>query len=77
MAWPFLIRRSVSTEKVENVVYAPSTPIATNGRTYRVGGQRSSTNVNTSPSTNDPETLMQNVAHGNDPVAAGNRSLSS
>ena len=42
-----------------------------NGRTKRVGGKRSITIVRKTPSTNAPETFVQNVAHGNVPGVIG------
>ena len=41
------------------------------GRTNRVGGKRSMTKVRNTPSTNAPETFVQNVAHGNVPGVTG------
>ena len=62
-----MISTSVSTLNVENVVYAPSKPVPAKARAYRVGGNRSISRTSRNPSTNEPETLVQNVAHGNLP----------
>ena len=56
---------AVSTIQVLNVVNAPRKPIAANGRTYRVGGQISSTNTSNTDSASEPLALMANVAQGN------------
>ena len=52
---------------VENVVYAPTNPIAANGRTYRSAGQRARSSVSSTPRTKLPVTLTVKVAHGNPP----------
>ncbi len=63
------MRTLASTIHVENVVYEPRKPIAANGRTNCVGGQRSMTSVSRTPSTKLPVMFTVSVDHGNVPGA--------
>ena len=55
---------------VENVVKPPQKPMAPNGRTNRVGGQRSTTRVMSTPRSSEPAVLARNVGQGT-PRAGG------
>src|SRR5215471_12940089 len=58
------MRRNVSSDSVENVVYAPRNPISSVDRTHGATTNRSVKTVNSNPARKAPVTLTTNVPQG-------------
>src|SRR5215207_8122428 len=67
----------VSTAYVEKVVYPPSNPTPTNGRTSRCGRRASTMDTISTPINTQPDTLTTNVPTGNPRADPGSASETS